>query len=136
MPEAGTIEPSVLFFVRVAAEELILESDMSIFSFLFSIFFDFTGHAGLHEAHHIFKPLLFETGRAQISTPTTDGPFRFRKGASQLAGRADIHTGPAESADLGTLIKGCPKAPFLAPAAKPDGLGHHLFFTHPSASSA
>jgi hypothetical protein len=37
MPEAGTMEPSVLFFVRVAAEELILESDMFFFSFpLFS----------------------------------------------------------------------------------------------------
>src|SRR5512136_1392326 len=120
MPEAGTMEPSVLFFVRVAAEALILESDMSFFSFLFSIFFDFTSHAGLHEAHHIFKAPLLETGRAQVGTPPADGLFRFRKGASQLAGRTDIHTGPAKSADLGAEIEGSAEVPFLSPAAKAD----------------
>jgi hypothetical protein len=32
IPDAETIEPSVLFFVKVAAEELILDSDI-VFSF-------------------------------------------------------------------------------------------------------
>jgi hypothetical protein len=34
MPEAGTIEPSVRFFVSVAAEALILESDIGSSSYL------------------------------------------------------------------------------------------------------
>jgi len=37
IPEAGTIDPSVLFFVRVAADEFILDSDMSFLSFPGSI---------------------------------------------------------------------------------------------------
>jgi hypothetical protein len=30
MPDAGTMAPSVLFFVRVAADELILDSDIAL----------------------------------------------------------------------------------------------------------
>jgi hypothetical protein len=106
MPEAGTIEPSVLFFVRVAAEALILESDIYFFSFLFSIFFDFTSHTGFHEAHHIFKTFLLETRRAQVGTPPADGLFWIRVGASKLAGRTYVHAGSAKSADLGAGIEG------------------------------
>jgi hypothetical protein len=35
MPEVGTTEPSVLFFVSVAAEAFILDSDIFGFSFPF-----------------------------------------------------------------------------------------------------
>src|SRR5512136_3361593 len=105
-------------------------------SFLFSIFFDFTSHAGLHEAHHIFKTFLLETRRAQVGAPTTDGFFWFRIGASEFAGRADVEAGPAQSADLRVGIEGSTEVPFLSPAAKADGFGHHLLFTHPDASSA
>ena len=69
-------------------------------SFLFLIFFDFTRHTGVHEAHHIFKTFLPETGRAQVGAPSTDGLFWFRIGASELAGGADVEAGPAQSADL------------------------------------
>jgi hypothetical protein len=33
MPEAGTMDPSVRFLVNVAAEALILDSDIAFFSF-------------------------------------------------------------------------------------------------------
>jgi hypothetical protein len=60
MPEAGTTEPSVLFFVRVAAEAFILDSDISLFSFPLLIFFDLTSHTGIHVAHHIVKLFFFD----------------------------------------------------------------------------
>jgi hypothetical protein len=53
-----------------------------------------------------------------------------------LTGGADIETGPAQSADLGVEIEWSAQVPFLSPSPKADGLGHHLFFTDPNASSA
>jgi hypothetical protein len=105
-------------------------------SFLFSVFFDFTSHAGLHEAHHIVKTLLLETGRAQVGAPSADGLFWFRIGASEFAGRAHIEAGTAQSADIGVEIEGGAEVPLLSPTAKANGLGRHLLFTHPNASSA
>jgi hypothetical protein len=105
-------------------------------SFLFSIFFGFTSHAGLHEAHHIFKTFLLETGRAQVGAPTTDGLLRGCVSTSKLAGGTDVEASPAQSADLRVEIEWSAEVPFLSSAAKADGLGHHLFFAHPNASSA
>jgi len=38
IPDAGTIESSVRFLVKVAAEALILEKDILFFSFLLNLF--------------------------------------------------------------------------------------------------
>ena len=53
------MDPSVLFFVRVAAEEFILESDVDIESApLISVcqtYLDFTGNTRVHVTHHVVE---------------------------------------------------------------------------------
>jgi hypothetical protein len=60
MPDVGTIEPSVLFFVSVAAEVFTFESDM-VFSFPVSTLSDFTGNTGIHVTHHVVEAFFLET---------------------------------------------------------------------------
>jgi hypothetical protein len=136
MPEAETTELSVLFFVSVAAEALIRDKDMGDAPFLFSIFFDLTGHTGRHITHHIVKPLFLETGRPEVGTASTDRPLGFHISASKLTGRADIETSPASPAVLRLNVKRGPNAPLFPSVPKADGLGHHLFFAHSDAQTA
>jgi hypothetical protein len=105
-------------------------------SFLFSIFFDFTSYARIHETHPIVKTFLLETGRTQVGARPADGLFLFRIGASKLASRTDVEASPTQSADLGVEIEGGAEVPLLSPTAKANGLGCHLLLTNPNASSA
>jgi len=82
------------------------------------------------------KTFLLETGWTQVGAPPAHCLLRGGVSTSELAGRADIHTGTAQSADLGAEIEWSAEVPLLSPALKADGLGHHLFFAHPNASSA
>jgi hypothetical protein len=136
MPEEGTTEPSVRFFVNVAAEAFTFESDIPDLSFPLSILSDFTGGTGVHVAHLIVKSFLFKTGRTQIRTGAADGFFRLVVCASELTGRANVNTATAQTADIRLDVKRCSNAPVLASTAKTDGLGHHLFLTHPHAQAA
>jgi hypothetical protein len=109
---------------------LIRDNDICYAPFLFSILFDFTGHAGRHETHHVFDPLFFKTWRRKIGTTSTDWPFRFSIGTTELTSRADIEACPTSPAVLRLDVEWSPYTPFLTPTAKPDSLGHHLLFTH------
>jgi len=100
IPEACTIESSVLFFVNVAADALIRDNDIGYAPFPFSILFDLTSHAGGHVTHHIFIPFLLETRRAEVSTASADRALPFVIGAAELTGRADVDAGPASPAVL------------------------------------
>jgi len=136
MPEAETTEPSVLFFVSVAAEALIRDNDICYSPFLFSILFDLTGYTGGHVAHHIVKVFFLDTRGAEVRAASADHLLGFGVGTPQLTGRANIDTSPASPAVLRLNIKRGPDAPLLPPAPKTNGLGHHLLFAHSNAQTA
>jgi hypothetical protein len=72
IPEDGVTESSVLFFVRVAADEFVLDSvvNMVSWSLLYCIQLSswrfswgslyLTGHTGLHVAHHVLERALLK----------------------------------------------------------------------------
>ena len=95
-----------------------------------------TSHTGIHVAHHVGELLFFDTGWAQIGTPTAYGLFGFCVRASQFAGRTNVDTTPAQPAVLRFDIERRANAAVLAPAAEADGLGNHLFLTHPDTTPA
>ncbi len=132
MPELGDIEPSVRFFVRVAADAFILESVMDIFfpPLSSSVLLDLTCHAGLHVTHHIIKLFFFDTGRAKISAATADRFVRLVVSAPQGAGRTDIHAATALSTYLRSHVERCAYAAGLTSAPETNRLGHHLLFAH------
>jgi hypothetical protein len=99
IPEVGTTEPSVRFFVRVAAVALIFVNDICVL--LSSILFDLTGYTRAHIAHHIIERFLFDTGRTQVGAPSADGHLRLSVGTPELAGGTDIDAASAETALLG-----------------------------------
>jgi len=136
MPDAGVIDPSVRFFVRVALDVLTLEKDIYHAPFWIWSFFGFACHAGRHVTHHIVKLFLLDAGWTEVRTASADCSFRLRKGTAGLTGGADLHAASAEPADVGADIKGCSDASVLTTAAKTDGSGHHLFFAHAHAQPA
>jgi hypothetical protein len=138
MPEAGTTESTVRFFVRVAAEAFILEkvSDTAFAPLVLSIFLYFTGYARIHIAHHIIELFFLDAGRRQICAGPADSLLRLIVCASKLTGRTDVHTTATQSANIRFSVKRRPNAPLLASVAKAYGLGHHLFLAHPHAQSA
>jgi hypothetical protein len=95
MPDDGVMDSSVLFFVSVALDVLILEKDIYLSPFWTWSFFNFACHAGRHVAHHVVEFFLLDTGRTQVRTAAADGLFRLIEGAPELACRADIHAGAA-----------------------------------------
>jgi hypothetical protein len=108
--------------------------------FLFSAFWrcglDFTGNARLHIAHQVVKRFLFQAGRTQVGASPADDFFRIRKSAPELAGRTDIKAASAKPANLRADVEGRSDASTRPASAKSDGLGHHLFFTHPHTQTA
>jgi len=103
MPEAGTTDPSVRFFVRVAAEALVLENVAIIEAGSFTglpVFGYLAGHTGVHVAHHVIEGVLFDAGRGQVRAAAADGLVWLRVRATQLARRADIDAAAALPADL------------------------------------
>src|SRR5512137_2929324 len=106
MPEAGTIDPSVRFLVRVAAEEFTRDRDMtSSFAGRAPSFRDLAGHAGFHVAEHVVEAVLREAGRREVGARATDGLVGLRVRAPQLAGRADVDAAAAETAHLRPLVE-------------------------------
>jgi hypothetical protein len=99
MPEVGTTEPSVRFFVRVAAVALILESDIVVV-LLSSILFNLTGYARTHIAHHIVELHFLKAGRTEIRAAAANRFLGLRIGASQLAGGTDVDAPAAQAAFL------------------------------------
>jgi len=138
MPEFGETEPSVRFFVKVAADEFILDRvmDIKLPPLPTSIILDFTRYTGFHVTHHIIKLFFINTGRGQVCAAPAYGFIRLVVGASESTGRADIDAPAAQTADLRFGIKGCVNAPFFASSVETDGLGHHLFLAHADAQSA
>jgi hypothetical protein len=85
IPEFGVTEPSVRFLVKVAADELILESVMDIVfpPLPLSTFLDFTRNAWLHITHHIIKYFFFNTGWAYVGATATDRLLRIGESTSE-----------------------------------------------------
>jgi hypothetical protein len=138
IPEDGVTEPSVLFLVSVAADELTREYVIDIRSFrivtrVLSVLVYFTGDTRLHVAHHVVELLFLNAGRGEIGATATDGFVRLGKSASKLACRAHIDASPTQPAFLGLQVERCPDTSALAPASKADCLGHHLLFAHTGA---
>jgi hypothetical protein len=138
IPEIDEMEPSVLFFVSVAAEEFIRENliDMVGSSYLESCFLDFTCDARRHVAHHILELLLLEARRTEVGAAAADWTLGCREGASKLAGGTDVHAASAEPAYFRLHVERGPDAPPLAPSAESNGLCHHLLFAHADAEAA
>ena len=94
---------------------------------------NFAGYAGRHVTHHVLKCFLLETGGTQIGASSADCLIRLCIGAPELAGRTDVHAGPAQTANFRTGIERGSNTPLLTAAAKSDGLSHHLFFAYTNA---
>jgi hypothetical protein len=120
------MDPSVRFFVRVAAVALIFVSDIVVI-LLSSILFYLTGYTRTHIAHHIVKLNFFKAGGAQVGAPSTDGFLGIRVSASQLAGRTDVDAPAAETASIALHVERRPQRPMISSPLETNGVRHHLF---------
>src|SRR4030066_1807249 len=71
IPEMDVTESSVLFFVRVAAEALTLESDIGSYLCLSGLVY-LTGNARVHVTHHVVVAVSRDARRGQVGTTATD----------------------------------------------------------------
>src|SRR5512137_2658280 len=153
MPEAGTIDPSVRFLVRVAAEEFTRDRDMTS-SFVGSArdrssgrprlvlwrsarsLGDLAGHAGLHVAEHVVEAVLHEAGRREVGAGAADGLVGLRVGAAQLTRGTDVGAAAALAADLRAHVERGRDAPVLPPTLEADRPRRHLLLAHAHAEAA
>src|SRR5512135_2924074 len=139
MPLKGLTDPSVLFFVRVAALLLIfVRLGMKLpprypLRFLFLN----AGAAVARVVHPTLEILVMvQAGRGHGQAAVAKDRFGARALAAELAGRADVHAGPAGPALLRAHVEGCRDLPLVAPLLETDGPGVHLLGADPRAQPA
>ncbi|KPJ95534.1 MAG: hypothetical protein AMS18_02660 [Gemmatimonas sp. SG8_17] len=133
-------DPSVRFFVRVAADEFNLDNDIAFISWAeldtTSAPHDLTGRARIQIAHHVIEPGPIEARRADVGTTTADRFLGFRVGTPQLTRRTHVDAGTAKSAIIRLHIEWAAQTAILTAPAETYGLGHHLLFTHTDTQAA